>query len=60
MHQMMPLKQFKRTIHSKKFFMQEKIRKLIDTYNSFMENLINQIRELQLKKSLELSMLWLR
>ena len=57
---MMPLKQFKRTIHTKKFFMQEKVAGLIDSYNSFMDNLISQIRDLKMRKSLELSMMWLR
>ena len=36
----MPLKDLKRTIHEKKFYMQEKINILLSVYNEYMDNLI--------------------
>lgn len=40
--------------------MQEKIDILLIQYNKFMDKLISEVKELQMRKSLELSMLWLR
>ena len=60
MHQMLPLKHFKKTLQVKKFRMNEKIGLLIDQYNALMDALIEEIRELKLRKNIEFSMLWLR
>ena len=60
MHQMMPLTQFRRTINEKKFQMADKVGTLVDEYCQFMDQLMVQINELKLNKSVELSMLWLR
>jgi hypothetical protein len=60
MHQMLPLKHFKKTLQEKKFRMNEKIGLLIDQYNALMDALIEEIRELKLRKNIEFSMLWLR
>lgn len=60
MHQMLPLKHFKKTLQEKKFRMNEKIGVLIDQYNALMDALIEEIRELKLRKNIEFSMLWLR
>lgn len=60
LHQMLPLAQFKRSINEKKFQMEEIVCKLTDTYSDFMDKLIKEIKELKLRKSIELSMLWLR
>ena len=57
---MLSLKQFKRTVLAKKFIMQEKVEGLVNTFTQFMDRLIEEIRELKLRKSIELSMLWLR
>lgn len=57
---MMPLTQFRRTINEKKFKMSDKVAVLTDRYNLFMDELIKEIIELKLRKSVELSMLWLR
>lgn len=56
----MPLTQFRRTINEKKFKMSDKVAVLTDRYNLFMDELIKEIIELKLRKSVELSMLWLR
>lgn len=57
---MLPLKHFKKTLQEKKFRMNEKIGLLIDQYNALMDALIEEIRELKLRKNIEFSMLWLR
>lgn len=57
---MMPLSHFKRSINEMKFKMADKVGELIDQYSNFMDQLIKEITELKLRKTVELSMLWLR
>jgi phage host-nuclease inhibitor protein Gam len=57
---MMPLGQFKRNLNEQKFKMADKVASLTDQYSAFMDELIQEITELKLRKIVELSMLWLR
>lgn len=39
-HQMLPLKDFKRSVFAKKFLMQEKVEALVGSFSRFMDQLI--------------------
>lgn len=57
---MIPLKTFKHNLYDAKFKMGEKVDALVQEYEKFMNKLIDQIQELQVRKKIQLSMLWLR
>jgi heme oxygenase len=60
MHQMMPLRDFKRNIDEKRLLMGKKVEVLVQQFSDFMDKFINEIKEIKARKCLELSMLWVR